>query len=198
MTTDMIYQFNRKNKNNTKAILMGSDEMNSNESLLLDKYRLLLKKAVSKTVKNAHIYDVDDIVQEACTRVLKAIRNKNPVKNMESYVYRIGVTTAIDALRKIKSRKESTMEDVCSTIRHQIDYCSPPSPDDEYQAEQMIVRIKAVLNQLAENRKATVLLHIQGYSIEKIAEKLQWSEAKVRNLIYRGMSELRSKLNFKE
>ncbi len=189
----MINQFNNKSKNK-----VFESKLDSNESLLLDKYRLLLKKAITKTIHNAFIYDIDDIVQESCTRLLKAIRNNNPINNLESYVYRIGVTTAIDALRKIKSRKETTLDDVCSTLQGQVDYNAPPSAEDELQTQHSIKQIKSRINQLSENRKATVVLHIQGYSIEEIANKLNWTEDTARNLIYRGMSELRSKLKYRE
>ena len=189
----MINQFSNKNKK--KAF---ESKLNSNESLLLDKYRLLLKKAVTKTIHHAFVYDIDDIVQEACTKLLKVIRNNSTIDNMESYVYRIGVTTAIDALRKIKSRKESTIDDVCSTLQGQVDYNAPPRPEDEFETQCSFDNIKRTINQLNENRKASVVLHIQGYSIEEIASKFSWTEAKTRNLIYRGMSELKSKLTFRD
>ena len=37
-------------------------------------------------------------------------------------------------------------------------------------------------------------MHLAGYSREEIAQLMGWSEAKTRNLLYRGLAELREQL----
>jgi len=44
---------------------------------------------------------------------------------------------------------------------------------------------------LAEPRRAVVRMHLAGYERSEIAELLGWSEPKTRNLLYRGLADLR-------
>jgi DNA-directed RNA polymerase specialized sigma24 family protein len=37
-------------------------------------------------------------------------------------------------------------------------------------------------------------MHLQGYPREEIAELMGWTEAKTRNLLYRGLADLRDRL----
>jgi RNA polymerase sigma-70 factor (ECF subfamily) len=47
---------------------------------------------------------------------------------------------------------------------------------------------------LTENRRITVGLYLQGMTTEEIGGLLGWSEAKARNLVYRGLKDLRREL----
>jgi RNA polymerase sigma-70 factor (ECF subfamily) len=44
---------------------------------------------------------------------------------------------------------------------------------------------------LPESRRAVVRMHLAGYERDEIAELLGWSEPKTRNLLYRGLADLR-------
>jgi RNA polymerase sigma-70 factor, ECF subfamily len=51
-----------------------------------------------------------------------------------------------------------------------------------------------VIATLAPDRKAAVTLHLSGYSRDEISAMLGWQGARTRNLIQRGMDDLRDKL----
>ena len=53
------------------------------------------------------------------------------------------------------------------------------------------------LAHLPRNRRLAVQLHLEGYSRDEIATLTGWTEPKVRNLIYRGLDELRGHLRTK-
>jgi RNA polymerase sigma-70 factor (ECF subfamily) len=44
---------------------------------------------------------------------------------------------------------------------------------------------------LAESRRAVVRMHLAGYERHEIGDLLGWTEAKTRNLLYRGLADLR-------
>ena len=48
---------------------------------------------------------------------------------------------------------------------------------------------------LAESRRAVVRMHLAGYERAEIGDLLGWSEAKTRNLLYRGLADLRQILD---
>lgn len=50
------------------------------------------------------------------------------------------------------------------------------------------------VEELPAARQAVVRLHLQGYHRDEIAEVLGWSEARTRNLLYRGLDDLRALL----
>jgi DNA-directed RNA polymerase specialized sigma24 family protein len=54
--------------------------------------------------------------------------------------------------------------------------------------------VHRAIGMLAESRRAVVRMHLAGYEREEIAQLLGWSEAKTRNLLYRGLADLRQVL----
>jgi DNA-directed RNA polymerase specialized sigma24 family protein len=47
---------------------------------------------------------------------------------------------------------------------------------------------------LSDNRRRAVGLYLEGMASQEIATLLGWSEPKARNLLYRGLSDLRAQL----
>ena len=50
------------------------------------------------------------------------------------------------------------------------------------------------MESLAPARRAAVRMYLDGYRREEIVELLRWSDAKTRNLLYRGLADLRAVL----
>lgn len=192
---------NRRPESTPATRSPASPQAKGEEALLVDRYRQLLRAAIARVVPHAIAYERDDVEQDACARLLAALRKGTAITNMESYVYRIGVTTAIDTLRRIKRRRETALDDAAELLRDQPQssvgggggsaFSGEPS-DNAHRGQQLEVARRAV-GQLSTNRQAVVVLHLQGYTIDEVAAKLGWTEAKTRNLIYRGMAEIRKK-----
>jgi RNA polymerase sigma-70 factor (ECF subfamily) len=60
---------------------------------------------------------------------------------------------------------------------------------DESELAAVITR---AVDDLTPARQAVVRLHLRGYHRDEIAALLGWSEAKTRNLLYRGLDDLRA------
>jgi DNA-directed RNA polymerase specialized sigma24 family protein len=69
------------------------------------------------------------------------------------------------------------------------------SPQDGLEWEEMRMTIRALIDGLGEDRKNVLLLYAAGMSIEEICEFCRWDKIKVRHLLYRGISDLRQKIN---
>jgi DNA-directed RNA polymerase specialized sigma24 family protein len=54
--------------------------------------------------------------------------------------------------------------------------------------------IAGAIDAIALSRRAVMRMYLNGYDREEIAELLGWSEAKTRNLLYRGLGDLRQRL----
>ena len=60
--------------------------------------------------------------------------------------------------------------------------------------EELAEKISRVISDLAEPRDVAVRMYLAGYNHREIAALLGWTEAKARNLLYRGLADLRVKL----
>jgi DNA-directed RNA polymerase specialized sigma24 family protein len=69
-----------------------------------------------------------------------------------------------------------------------------PGPDADVEAASLGSVVRAGIAGLGQARRAVVKLHLEGYRRDEIEVLLGWSEAKTRNLLYRGLSDLREYL----
>ena len=71
-----------------------------------------------------------------------------------------------------------------------------PSQGPDREAERTLLRdkVEAALEALGDNRRRAVQLHLEGMTTAEIGALLGWSEAKARNLVYRGLADLRESL----
>src|SRR5512138_2922238 len=68
------------------------------------------------------------------------------------------------------------------------------SPHDDVESRELAAQIDAALETLSLDRRVAVRFHLNGYDREDIARMLGWSEARTRNLVYRGLEDLRNRL----
>jgi RNA polymerase sigma-70 factor (ECF subfamily) len=137
--------------------------------------------------------EVDEVVQELRVRMWKSLGTAELIRRAKtSYIYRAAISASIDIIRRRRTRRaqsqsldESVAESATDT-RHRADAAL-----DEDEVARMVHRAMALL---AESRRAVVRMHLAGYDREEIAELLGWSEAKTRNLLYRGLADLRQVL----
>jgi RNA polymerase sigma-70 factor (ECF subfamily) len=105
-----------------------------------------------------------------------------------SYIYRAAISASIDIIRRRRARRFETPQDdavadVAPDTRRRAD-----SRLDEHELADAVHRAIAML---AESRRAVVRMHLSGYERHEIADLLGWTEAKTRNLLYRGLADLR-------
>jgi DNA-directed RNA polymerase specialized sigma24 family protein len=67
-------------------------------------------------------------------------------------------------------------------------------PEEELARSELAQAVSEEVRGLSEARRTVVRLYLVGYTRDEIADMVGWSEAKTRNLIYRGLADLRSAL----
>jgi len=135
--------------------------------------------------------DVEEVVQEVRIRIWKA--RADVVGELQAaYVHRTAVSAALDIIRR--RRSEARFGD--AELADDIAVSNDPSLDAQRGLE--IAELEAGVAQLVETlappRRPVVRMYLQGYAREEIAELLGWTEGKTRNLLYRGLADLRAKL----
>lgn len=165
---------------------------------LLDEYGNFLRRAITRVCPKDLGLQIGDIEQEARLRLWRVIESEREILHPVSYIYRIAVSTTLNAIRQAKTRREEQLRlaEDDESEGQMISPATDPAISPEALAEQSetIGRIEAALGRLAENRRLAVGLHLKGMTTEEIAELLDWTEAKARNLVYRGLKELREQL----
>lgn len=140
--------------------------------------------------------DIDEVLQDVRIRLWKT---KATDENLEalsaSYLKKVAMSAAVDFLRRRRRWQGESIDD----LTHGPDIPAAlqvPSVDHSNDAE-LAHCFELALAHLPRNRRLVVQLHLEGYSRDEIAALTGWTEAKVRNLIYRGLDELRLHLRAK-
>ena len=167
---------------------------------LLRRYGVLLRSVVGRHCPRNLGIQTGDIEQEARVRLWRALEREKELPDPASYIYRIAVTTTIDAVRRVLARREEQFRDpedddaVGTVAKMQLVDDAGNRPDVRMDRRELMASLARALDTMADDRRRAVELHLQGLTLSEIAALLAWSEARVRNLVYRGLGDLREAL----
>ena len=137
--------------------------------------------------------DLDEVLQDVRIRLWRADPSGEQIERLgASYVYRAATTAALDLLRRRRARaadRTESVDDRPDDLPH-----DERGPHERLEDAELSARILAAVETLALPRRAAVRMYLSGYDRAEIAELLGWSEAKTRNLLYRGLADLRQRL----
>ncbi len=138
-------------------------------------------------------HDLDDIVQEVRIRLWRAFPGSEQIGRVgASYVYRTATSAALDLMR----RRRAHGGDITDPADDRMAALPTETrgPHAELESSEAVDEIFRIVEGLIPPRRAVVRMYLNGYDREEIAHVLGWSEAKTRNLLYRGLSDLRERL----
>jgi len=166
---------------------------------ILDEYGAFLRRTIAHLCPKDLGIHFSDIEQEARLRLWRALKSEREIRDPASYLYRIAMTATLDAVRRIKAKREEQLrlvEDEDDDEGATLALPSDPnrSPDLEAERRQLAGKVRTALAGLPDNRRRAVGLYLEGMTSQEIATLLGWSEPKARNLLYRGLSDLRAQL----
>jgi RNA polymerase sigma-70 factor (ECF subfamily) len=166
------------------------DELRS----ILDRFSGLIRVHIIKFNPQRFGLDPDDISQEIRIKIWRLLHDEKNIKNYASYIKKIVNSSVIDVLRKWK-RDEGIMllekQKKVSEIKR--DY--PASLSLE---EHLKDTVAQAVDSLIESRRKVVRLYLLDMTIEEISAFYNWSTNKTRNLLYRGLADLKSILKNKD
>jgi RNA polymerase sigma factor (sigma-70 family) len=116
-----------------------------------------------------------------------------------SYVYKVATSAALDMIRR---RRSDCMTSSLDGQSDKIERAEGPdaspanigNPDEELDALELSRAVAAGVERIPASRRPVVRMYLVGYPREEIARLMGWSEAKTRNLLYRGLADLRAEL----
>jgi RNA polymerase sigma factor (sigma-70 family) len=141
--------------------------------------------------RGLHQEDLDELLQELRVRFWRA--RKDGLRDLSAgYVRRAAISAALDIIRRRRVDRNVSIEDDQAG--------APPlatlaaNPAELVDQSELAQRVALAVNGLAPARRTAVRMYLDGYRREEIAELLRWSDAKTRNLLYRGLADLRAVL----
>ncbi|HEX8716843.1 MAG TPA: sigma-70 family RNA polymerase sigma factor [Gemmatimonadaceae bacterium] len=157
---------------------------------LLDRYTGMVRRVgLRHGLSDA---DVDEVFQEVRIRLWRARGdNSEQISAMRSsYLYRTAVSAALDVIRRHRRPRETMLEfDDTDPVM-----ASPSGPERTLAASELATQVDEAIGEIVASRRPVVRMYLTGYTREEIADLLGWTEAKTRNLLYRGLADLRELL----
>ena len=136
---------------------------------------------------------LDEAVQELRIRLWRTFPGSEQLAQVSAgYLYRAAVTAALMVLRRRRAKRESGVE--LTPGFEEITPTREPRPDQALDEAELAERLIRAIDHLPSARQAVLRLHLRGYHRDEIAALLGWTEAKTRNLLYRGLDDLRTAL----
>lgn len=125
----------------------------------------------------------DDIEQQVLTGLWKQLEREQTIEFPASYLYRCAVRETVRAVkREHVGRGQPISEDLPDEL---------PDPETLASVRQRTEDVQRALGRLEADRREAVRSHLAGMSVDEIMNANDWPYQKARNLIARGMADLR-------
>lgn len=171
-----------------KFILSGVNNKNEKAwASLYDYYYAALCVYVNRIMKSSE--NTEDLVQEVFIAIWNSDKKFDSVQELTRYLYRACYNNALNYLRN---------NQIHDTILGHLGLDADFMTDDVYAQtikEEVSRQLYAYIEKLPSEQKKVILMSIDGYSWEEIAEKLGISVNTVKTHKSRGFKSLRLKLH---
>jgi RNA polymerase sigma factor (sigma-70 family) len=156
---------------------------------LLDRYLTLIRHAVTRAASRRAAPFQDDIAQAVAIAVWRVLERGQPVTQPASYVYKAVVRETVRALRRVQRGGEVPLDAADSEA------LAADSDTEAVLAHRELGEIiEACLEGLSDDRARAVRAHLGGLEVAEIMRLYGWSYQRARNLVARGMADLRAAL----
>lgn len=164
----------------------------------LAQYGRALRLALRRAGSGLPLSDLDDLEQEVHIRLWRALADEREMRQPASWIKQTVLSVSIDALRRATSRGDQLPRAELSLL----DEAGIGGEEDDPQrwsvSRQEVERIEQTLENFEAETRRVVRLYLAGFTTLETAELLDWTEAKVRNLLYRTLADLRVRLQEEE
>ena len=156
------------------------------EQLVRD-YAGLIRRVIARVSGRPHLTGQlqDDIAQEVFIALWKRLKSEQPIEDPPSYIFRIAQREAIRMLMREASRRSQPLDD----------HVEVPSADADplaaLEGRELGRSVEAALEQLPPDRRRAARAHLIGLDAAEISGLTGWPYNRVRNLVSRGMLDLR-------
>lgn len=152
---------------------------------LVREYSRLIRGVVRRVAGRDADRVADDAEQEILLALWRQVRQDRPIASPVSYIYRAAVRETVRLVRAVHAERVQRL-DVARQVTS-----SEPDPLARLEETMAVERIRAVLAQLPADRRRAVQAHLAGLTAEEVGAVTGWSYNRTRNLVAKGMADLR-------
>jgi RNA polymerase sigma-70 factor, ECF subfamily len=135
--------------------------------------------------------DAEDVVQESFIRAYRQLGRFEARSNFGTWLHRIVVNCAMDALRARHARHEERGVDPTADLRDLV-ASSAASPEQLARSAEIRRRVESSMASLtAQERVAFALRHYEGRSIDEIGRTLGVQKSAAKHAVFRAVRKLR-------
>ena len=159
---------------------------------LLEKYGALIRRVVARVGGRAIQDSRDDVAQAVVMSLWQQVSREQTITHPSSYIYRAAIRETVRAVKQELERMRTH-----AAIDAEDGPALPsraPNPETAAASTELGARIDRAIGGLLDERGKAVRAHLAGYSVEEIMQAYDWPYQKARNLIARGMGDLRDEL----
>jgi RNA polymerase sigma factor (sigma-70 family) len=160
---------------------------------VISKFGRFIKVNIQKFNLPKDGIDPDDVLQEVRIKIWKLLNDEKKIINYSSYIKKIVDSSVIDHLRK--ARRERGF--ILLEKKRKISEWKSQYETSESNDKNLKKNISSAVESLMDSRRKVVKLYLLNLTIEEIATFYSWSRHKTRNLLYRGLSDLKKRLREK-
>ncbi len=136
--------------------------------------------------------DLDELVQDVRIRLWRGRTTSEEIQALPtSYIYQAAMSSAVDMLRRRRrdaDRAADAPDEELAQVPHRA------ATEQAAELGDLERAVERALARLVPSRRMVVRMALAGYDRQQIADRLGWSDGKVRNLLSRGMDDLRTHL----
>ncbi|HJS47971.1 MAG TPA: sigma-70 family RNA polymerase sigma factor [Gemmatimonadales bacterium] len=137
--------------------------------------------------------DLDEVVQDVRIRLWRARESGERIEGApSSYVYQAARSASLDLVRRRRGRGRTAPVPAEKAAEPAAPRTS--GPDRRVEDSELSEIVFGAVDGLLASRRRVVRLHLLGYESAEIAGLLGWSGGKTRNLLSRGLADLRGRL----
>lgn len=155
---------------------------------LLQQYGALIAWAVRRAAGTAGQQDAEDIRQNVVMALWTQLTRGRTIAHPTTYLHTIAVRETIRAMARVRAHAAEPLADA-------IDTAPAGDPFAELARHESRAAIRAALASLARDRRRAVHGHLAGFSVHELMDLYGWSYHRARNLIARGMADVRAALS---
>jgi RNA polymerase sigma factor (sigma-70 family) len=155
---------------------------------LVRQYGKLITAMVRRVGRSAPPAMREDVQQRVLIALWKQLRSDHVIEHPTTYIYRTAVRETVRAMREEAARAQDPIDGdgEPAALRAQ-----RGDPHAELMRKERMARIRAAIGEIAPERRLAVRAHLSGFEVAEIMARHGWSYQKARNLIARGMADLR-------
>ena len=142
--------------------------------------------------------DAEDAAQDVFIEVYRSIGAFREEARLSSWIYRIAVSKALDALRRNKRKKRlAFFQNILIPDKKEVNdaQSTEATPQENLEQKERARVLKQAVDALPENQRVAITLNkYEGFSYLDIAEIMGTSLSAVESLIHRAKKNLQKKL----